>query len=259
MAPITTRMFEHPQSVHGTEVLFGLYAFAFQIYGDFSGYSDIARGLASLMGFELALNFQRPYLARHPADFWRRWHISLSTWLRDYLYIPLGGSRDGTRRTYRNLMITMLLGGLWHGAAWHYVAWGLFHGVLLCLHRAAAPRVARLAFPRAGVVWRSASVIACFHLTCFGWLLFAVKGLRDAPVLLRNLGEPVFHGGLVLVTLLLFAGPLMLMEIMEERTGGAVIVKSWPRPLRLACYASMVAAIILCGAFDRHAFIYFQF
>jgi alginate O-acetyltransferase complex protein AlgI len=259
MALLTTPMFENPQSVHGTEVLFGLYAFAFQIYGDFSGYSDIARGLANLMGFDLALNFRRPYLAVNPADFWRRWHISLSTWLRDYLYIPLGGNRDGTRRTYRNLMITMVLGGLWHGAGLHYLVWGIFHGVLLCVHRAAAPLVARLSFPRAAALWRSASAIAFFHITCFGWLLFAVKGLPDVPILLRNMGEASFHGRLVLMTLLLFAAPLMLMEIMEERADGVVVVKSWSPMLRLACYASIVAAIVLCGAFDRHAFIYFQF
>jgi D-alanyl-lipoteichoic acid acyltransferase DltB (MBOAT superfamily) len=258
MAPLTARMFENPNSVHGTEVLFGLYAFAFQIYGDFSCYSDIARGLANLMGFDLALNFRRPYLAVNPADFWRRWHISLSTWLRDYLYIPLGGNRGGSTRTYRNLMMTMLLGGLWHGAAWHYVAWGLFHGVLLCLHRAVAPMLALRVMPRDRLVWRGASVVAFFHITCVGWLLFAVKGLVDVPVLLRNLAQPYFHGGMVLFTLLLFAGPLVMLELMEERAGGAV-VKNWPRPWRAACYASMVAAIVLCGALDRNAFIYFQF
>src|ERR1043165_1234325 len=119
MAPFTKQLFEQPQSMHGTEVLFGLYAFAFQIYGDFSGYSDIARGLSNLMGFDLMVNFERPYFAANPADFWRRWHISLSTWLRDYLYIPLGGNRRGTARMYGNLLLTMFLGGLWHGAAWH--------------------------------------------------------------------------------------------------------------------------------------------
>jgi len=258
MVPFTKNLFENPQAMHGTEVLFGLYAFAFQIYGDFSGYSDIARGLSNLMGFELALNFQRPYFAVNPADFWRRWHISLSTWLRDYLYIPLGGNREGTLRTYRNLLITMLLGGLWHGAAWHFVAWGAFHGVLLCLHRVAGPLLARLVFLRDGV-WRAVSVLAFFHITCFGWLLFAVKGLPDVPVLLHNLFVPSFHGGLVLETLLLFAGPLLIMEWAEERSGLTAIVKSWPRPLRLACYASLVVVIVLCGAFDRHVFIYFQF
>jgi D-alanyl-lipoteichoic acid acyltransferase DltB (MBOAT superfamily) len=113
-----------------------IYAFAFQIYGDFSGYSDIARGLAKLMGFELTENFRAPYLVTNPSDFWRNWHISLSTWLRDYLYVPLGGNRKGRLKTYRNLMTTMLLGGLWHGAGAAYVLWGLYHGALLACQRA---------------------------------------------------------------------------------------------------------------------------
>jgi D-alanyl-lipoteichoic acid acyltransferase DltB (MBOAT superfamily) len=252
MAPFTERLFSNPHAMHGTEVLFGLYAFAFQIYGDFSGYSDIARGLANLMGFDLALNFARPYFAANPDEFWRRWHISLSTWLRDYLYVPLGGSREGTARTYRNLLITMFLGGLWHGAAWHFVAWGAFHGALLSVHRATSRFFAR--------VPRTVSVIAFFHITCFGWLLFAVKRLSDVPLLLNNLRVPsAVHGRYVVMTLLLFAAPLMLMEWAEERSGTVAIVMSWPRPLRLACYASIVAVIVLCGSVERHAFIYFQF
>src|ERR1051326_4831358 len=182
MAPFTARLFDNPHAMHGTEVLLGLYAFAFQIYGDFSGYSDIARGLSNLMGFELALNFERPYFAANPAEFWRRWHISLSTWLRDYLYIPLGGNREGTRRTSRNPLITMFLGGLWHGAAWHYVAWGVFHGLLLWVRAAPTPALARLSFLRDGV-GRALSVFVFFHITCFGWLLFVVKGLPDVPLL----------------------------------------------------------------------------
>lgn len=252
MAPFTARLFDHPHTMHGVEVLFGLYAFALQIYGDFSGYSDIARGLSNLMGFDLALNFARPYFAANPAEFWRRWHISLSTWLRDYLYVPLGGSREGRLRTYRNLLITMFLGGLWHGAAWHFVAWGVFHGVLLSIHRATSRFFAPL--PRA------VSVIAFFHITCFGWLLFAVKRLSDVPLILNNLRVPsAIHGRYIVMTLLLFAAPLLLMEWAEERSGGVTIVMSWPRPLRLACCALVVAFIVLCGSVERHAFIYFQF
>lgn len=133
-----------------------LYAFAFQIYGDFSGYSDIARGLSKLMGFELVENFRAPYLVSNPSSFWRNWHMSLSTWLRDYLYIPLGGNRKGRFNTYRNLTITMLLGGLWHGAGAAYLAWGLYHGILLAVQRAwndllgaTRPRM-RLPWPIAG-------------------------------------------------------------------------------------------------------------
>ncbi len=120
----------------GIRLLLILYAYALQIYCDFSGYTDVARGVARLLGFDIMLNFNFPYLARNPSDFWRRWHISLSSWLRDYLYIPLGGNRHGTVRTYRNLMVTMVLGGLWHGAAWTFVLWGAFHGLLLVVYRA---------------------------------------------------------------------------------------------------------------------------
>jgi alginate O-acetyltransferase complex protein AlgI len=117
-------------------VALGTYAFAWQIYGDFSGYSDIARGAAQLLGFHFMVNFRQPYLATSLQDFWRRWHISLTTWLRDYLYIPLGGSRNGEKQTYRNLMTTMLLGGLWHGANWTFVFWGAIHGIGLSIERA---------------------------------------------------------------------------------------------------------------------------
>ena len=132
MAPIVNYIFSRDVStLSGAEVLVGVYAFAFQIYGDFAGYTDIARGVAKWLGFDLMLNFRMPYFATSPSDFWQRWHISLSSWLRDYLYIPLGGNRQGTLLTYRNLMLTMVLGGLWHGAAWTFVAWGFFHGLIL--------------------------------------------------------------------------------------------------------------------------------
>ncbi len=124
MAPIADSIFSAPLAdLAGPEIALGVIAFAFQIYGDFSGYSAIARGVANWLGFDLMTNFEMPYFAYSPSDFWRRWHISLSQWLRDYLYIPLGGNRGGVYFTYRNLMITMLLGGLWHGANWTFIAW----------------------------------------------------------------------------------------------------------------------------------------
>jgi D-alanyl-lipoteichoic acid acyltransferase DltB (MBOAT superfamily) len=140
----------HVVPADGLRMLIGVYAFAMQIYGDFSGYSDIARGSARLLGFDIMLNFNLPYFAISPSDFWRRWHISLSTWLRDYLYIPLGGNRGGTVATYRNLFLTMLLGGLWHGAAWTFVLWGMYHGLLLIAYRLVAPRLDERPVPRPG-------------------------------------------------------------------------------------------------------------
>src|SRR5579862_1611851 len=135
MAPIAASVFRNPSLCSGSVLLLGLYSFSIQIYADFSGYTDIARGLARLMGFELIENFNQPYFASNITDFWRRWHISLSTWLRDYLYIPLGGNRHGHFNTYRNLFLTMFLGGLWHGASWKFAIWGSLHGVYLAVHK----------------------------------------------------------------------------------------------------------------------------
>ena len=144
LALVVNELFGRSRSLDGGLALLAIYAFAFQIYADFSGYTDIARGVAKCLGFELALNFKLPYFATSPKDFWDRWHISLSHWLRDYLYISLGGSRRGTLLTYRNLMLTMILGGLWHGAAWTFVIWGLYQGVLLVSHRVASPWLGRI-------------------------------------------------------------------------------------------------------------------
>jgi len=136
------------------KVLLALYAFAFQIFCDFAGYSNIARGLGRVMGFEIMVNFRLPYFATNPREFWRRWHISLSSWLRDYLYIPLGGSRKGAIFTCRNILITMLLGGLWHGAAWTFVFWGVYHSFLLVAHRGVELLFGKMSLPRNVVVQR---------------------------------------------------------------------------------------------------------
>src|SRR5437773_8975475 len=156
-------------------VLLGTYAFAWQIYGDFSGYSSIARGSAQLLGFHFMVNFRQPYLAESLQDFWRRWHISLSTWLRDYLYIPLGGNRRGRSRTYVNLLLTMLLGGLWHGAAWNFMLWGLWHGGGLAVQRAwteeGKMQISSFKF------FRAMSWVATFLFVFYGWLLFRARSL----------------------------------------------------------------------------------
>ncbi|MDQ3813517.1 MAG: MBOAT family protein [Armatimonadota bacterium] len=266
MIPFIKPVFENPHTAHGTQILFSLYAFAFQLYGDFSGYSDIARGLSKLMGFELMLNFHHPYFATNPTEFWKRWHISLSTWLRDYLYIPLGGSRHGEWQTYRNLLITMLLGGLWHGAAWNFVVWGLFHGAILAIHRMLKPLSDAMPINRlpeghsSRWLWRALTLIGFFHITCFSLLIFVVKDLSHVTLLLHNMFHPfVLNGWTALITILLFAGPLLLMEWAEERTDQMPIVKFWPRPVRFVCYATVLAMIILCGVVERHEFIYFQF
>ncbi len=161
-----------------------IYAFAFQVYGDFSGYSDIARGTAKLMGFELSINFKAPYLSSNPSEFWRHWHISLSTWLRDYLYIPLGGNKGSGVATHRNLMLTMLLGGLWHGAGWAFVLWGAYQGTLLSGHRLIKSSTSKLPIrtqkPRTFLSGRPLAfgkTFLFFHLCCLGWLLFRIGGV----------------------------------------------------------------------------------
>ena len=174
LAIVVNDLFGRWEALDGGLALLAVYAFAFQIYGDFSGYTDMARGVAKCLGFELPLNFNLPYFATSPRDFWNRWHISLSQWLRDYLYIPLGGSRGGSLLTYRNVMLTMILGGLWHGARWTFVCWGLYQGLLLVLHRLAAPWLERIqpADPIDRACWTGLRIIVTFHLVCLGWLIF---------------------------------------------------------------------------------------
>ncbi|MGI9627797.1 MAG: MBOAT family O-acyltransferase, partial [Longimicrobiales bacterium] len=179
LAPIVDSLFAASDPT-GWQVLMAAYGFAFQIYCDFSGYSSIARGSAKLLGVELMVNFAYPYTARNPSDFWRKWHISLSTWLRDYLYIPLGGSRGGSFATYRNLALTMLLGGLWHGATWLFVIWGAYQGAFLIAHRLMAPALGRVPLfnqPRFSTAADAVRIFITFQFVCAGWLIFRGESL----------------------------------------------------------------------------------
>jgi alginate O-acetyltransferase complex protein AlgI len=251
-------------AANGLTSLLGVYAFALQIYGDFGGYSLMARGLARLLGFELMVNFRQPYLATHPSDFWRRWHISLSTWLRDYLYIPLGGNRGSARRTYLNLVLTMLLGGLWHGAAWKYVAWGLYHGLLLVAFRWRGEG--------AGRPWtRPLRILGFFQLTALGWLIFRCN---DLPQAWRFLGDIVHLDtwrlgdaeATQLVALAVIALPVLVLDLWLEYGD-----RLWARlrlaeaslrvrvPVAFAFALPLLALIVLLGDRGRRAFIYFQF
>ena len=245
-------------------VLCGVWAFAFQIYCDFAGYSSIARGCAKCMGFELRLNFNLPYIAANPREFWARWHISLSTWLRDYLYISLGGNRKGAARTYRNLAITMILGGLWHGAKMTFVLWGVYHGVLLILHRLLEPVFGRLkwADSRAlGALWRVVRIVVMFHLVCLGWLFFRARSMGRIYLMLENVVE--LRGALdlnLLLPLALYAAPLVVAETVQRLFGrGGVIggrgVSVW---VKCVGYAVLAYLLVYYGA-SAASFIYFQF
>jgi len=190
LAKIVDPVFASGPPYNGVKVLLALYAFAFQIFCDFAGYSNIARGLGRLMGFDIMINFNLPYFVTNPSEFWKRWHISLSSWLRDYLYIPLGGNRKGILMTYRNLAITMLLGGLWHGAAWTFVIWGAYQGLLLIVHRLFQPILARIPNPKNNVAatsWLFIRVIFFFHLVCLGWLLFRAQSMTQVVQMFKGL------------------------------------------------------------------------
>jgi D-alanyl-lipoteichoic acid acyltransferase DltB (MBOAT superfamily) len=185
LAPFVDEVFASPGVSPAPVHLVAAYAFAFQIYFDFSGYTDMARGMALLVGLELPANFREPYLSRSPAEFWRRWHITLSSWLRDYLYIPLGGNRRGRLRTQANLMLTMLLGGLWHGAGWNFVLWGGLHGALLVGQRALGADGSRSEAP---LSWRDLpKIVLLFHAVCLLWIFFRAASFADARLFLHTL------------------------------------------------------------------------
>ena len=258
LGPLASQVFAPDAHPTGVNVLLGTYAFAFQIYGDFAGYSNIARGTSKWMGIELIENFRFPYLVLTPQAFWRHWHISLSTWLRDYLYIPLGGSRGGGWKTRRNLLITMLLGGLWHGAAWTFVLWGFYQGVLLVLYRPLEPAFAALNRSGRALAW-----LVMFHLTCYGWLIFRAPSASK----LGSLTTSLFTGfapatadvtGLLL-PLLMYAGPLLIVHLLEARADDVLAVPRLPIGLRYTIYAATAYLILLFGNFGGSDFIYFQF
>jgi len=240
----------------------GTYAFAWQIYGDFSGYSDIARGSAQLLGFHFMVNFRQPYLATSLKDFWRRWHISLSTWLRDYLYIPLGGSAEKGYKTYRNLMLTMLLGGLWHGANWTFVVWGGLHGGVLAIERYVGETV-RLAkkLPVSGIPWSWPKRIFIFHLVCLSWIFFRAESLGSALSLLHGLGRFQWHPEYMVAIkfLALFALPLFLVDLYLEYSGEEYVLERGLPIVRVAVACGALVAITFFSANQANAFIYFQF
>ncbi len=257
-------------------LLEGAWLFSFQIYCDFSGYSDIARGAARLFGIDLMRNFNQPYLATDITDFWRRWHISLSTWLRDYLYIPLGGNREGVRKTYRNLLVTMVLGGLWHGANWTFVIWGALHGIYLSLHKMMLGRQGRTVpvegTPQGSPLLPALKRLATFHLVLAAWIFFRAPTAMSA---LRYLGGiALFRGGVGAVlsdpygtlsllrrtATLIFYGTLVLaVDLPRYRGGRHEAIRAWRAPIRGAAYAAMVLLMILLRPDNETPFIYFQF
>ena len=248
-------VFNDPGAHSGLEVLLAIYGFAAQIYCDFSGYTDMAIGTALLLGFVLPQNFNRPYLASSLQEFWRRWHMTLSRWLRDYLYIPLGGSRDGPRRTYRNLMLTMLLGGLWHGAAWTFVIWGGIHGGALSAERWARERWQGFHMP----TW--AGWFITFHVVCLAWVFFRSPDLSTA---FEMLGQVTAGGPSPLVTLPMVFLTVVAIAIQAVPTRFWERGEAWlvTRPVAaqgVALGLLIVAADAAVGQEGVAPFIYYQF
>ena len=191
VAPLVNQVFAAPIGLESFTIILGTMAFAIQIYCDFSGYSDIAIGAATIMGFRIPINFNKPYFSTSPSDFWRRWHISLSSWLRDYLYIPLGGNRKSGARTYLNLMITMFLGGLWHGASWNFVIWGVLHGAYLSIHKAILHRYPRLQDCKffSTRIGKIISILVMQYLVFLAWIPFRV---RETDGMLYSIQKYIF-------------------------------------------------------------------
>ena len=243
--------------ITGTDALIGIYCFAFQIYGDFAGYSSIARGVSKWLNIDLMTNFRMPYLARNPSDFWQRWHISLSSWLRDYLYIPLGGNRCSTFKIYRNLMLTMLLGGLWHGAGWTFIIWGGIHGLILCLYRT-LPKNWKLP----GIWGRTLATLWFFHIVCLTWLFFRADNLPQAWDMLvlifteQNI-TPLSRYGLSMLAF--FTLPLMIYEVWLDQKHTLRRLETSPWGWRAAIYCYFVFMLILFPPPVFGQFIYFQF
>jgi len=256
LALVADPVFDHPAGLSFAQTLLGVYAFAFQIYCDFSGYTDIAIGCALLLGIRFPKNFDYPYAAQSIQEFWRRWHMTLSRWLRDYLYIPLGGNRRGDARTYANLMTTMLFGGLWHGANWTFVIWGGLHGAYLAFERAV---LARLRWWNAANPFATALRVAVtFHLACFAWIFFRARDLAGARAVLANLAQaPAGADGLGGLVLLL--GAMFASQQVGARMHYKERIAASDGPLFAVALAAAMVAMVWFAPTHTAPFIYFQF
>ena len=265
LALFADNAFDHAGSVGSLGAWIGVYAFSFQIYFDFSGYTDIALGSALLLGYELPQNFRRPYVAVSISEFWRRWHMTLSSWLRDYLYISLGGNRMRTRwGVYRNLILTMFLGGLWHGAAWHFALWGVLHGLLLSVERAlgvVAPREHARADERPGPAERLIKGALVFQVVTFLWIPFRAQSLADSWALLQQMFSFKDAAGLTNGVVLAAATILLswAWQAASEFTSAEQRLRDAWLPVKAAAYAGVVAGVLIASSAAPRSFIYFQF
>ena len=254
---IVDPVFALPGAHSGADTLLGVYAYAVQIWADFSGYTDIAIGIALLLGFRFPDNFDAPYAATSLRDFWRRWHMTLSRWLRDYLYIPLGGSRSGELLTARNLLITMVLGGLWHGAAWTFIAWGAVHGTGQVVERAVR---ARVTVP-SSLLTRGVGRLVTFHVVCLGWILFRSDSLASAGELVVGLARWNTPANLVTPTVVAAVALALLYQLAPRSISGSVttlFARLGPVP-QGALIGAGLAGITYLGPSGVPPFIYYRF
>jgi alginate O-acetyltransferase complex protein AlgI len=258
-------IYQYPEINNGLTLTIATYAFAFQIYCDFSGYSDIAIGSARMLGYDLMDNFKLPYFSKNITEFWRRWHISLSSWLKDYLYIPLGGNRKGNIFTYRNLMITMLLGGLWHGASWNFVIWGGINGLALALEKFTGVRnIDRIA--NKNIISKGAFAFLTFNIIALTWVFFRAETLKKATDILSIIGTNFWTGGLaikdtrVFMNLIIGIGFLFVLEyfFLRKRNFNNFILEK-KLPFIIIFNTILIIIMVLMGVSEGSQFIYFQF
>ena len=262
LAPYVNDVFAQQGRASWPMLIFGAYGFALQVYGDFSGYTDIARGSSRLFGVELLVNFEQPLLSRNYTQLWRTWHISLSTWLRDYLYVPLGGNRGGNSSMYRNLLITMTIGGLWHGAAWTFVIWGFSQGVFLVLHRILVPPHLAHTEPERWVFTRDV-LPTLFNFTMFAGSLIIFRNANFSAVLRHFQNILTLNGGAVdgnAIFLLLGAiAAVAFIDIIQRNSGDEAVFVRFNPLAQGAIYGAMILAVILFSGSAPVQFIYFQF
>ncbi|MEM8506123.1 MAG: MBOAT family O-acyltransferase, partial [Cyanobacteria bacterium P01_D01_bin.1] len=261
LAPIVDSYFSDPSAFNALSSWIAVLSYTTQIYCDFSGYSDMAIAAAGLLGYELCINFNFPYFASSITDFWRRWHISLSTWLKDYLYIPLGGNRGTKGFTYRNLLLTMVLGGLWHGAAWTFVFWGLLHGGALTVHKEWSKFAKQVpALVQASNWLLPASMLLTFYWVCITWVFFRANSFESALtvlrsfVLLRSPGSEQLNVGLLGIFAI-----LACLHWLTAREIWTQAVERIPTQLFAVGYGFAVAALLTLMPVGYTPFIYFQF
>jgi D-alanyl-lipoteichoic acid acyltransferase DltB (MBOAT superfamily) len=293
LAVYVNGVYSNPSVYPACSIALATLFFAFQIYCDFSGYSDIAIGSARALGFNLMTNFRRPYFARSVTDFWRRWHISLTTWFKDYIYIPLGGNRKGLPRQCFNILVVFTISGLWHGAAWHFVAWGLIHGIIQVFERIYRQISGRRKIVYTHTVGAAFSIVITFIVVCIAWVFFRADSITSAfsicaklatlpaeivgyikqlPQLgivgtvsqMFQLGAAVAYpvaifGRREFVLSILCIAVLFIVEVLSRRQIGTVVIKNYPLAIRWACYYGLLAVMIINWSKTAPQFIYFTF